>query len=679
MSDDANGTTGGLRGLVLGYQDFTNGLVGADSALDDSREGIKNIDTALAQMASSGQAVEAAKALEEMKEAIADRGGNVDGFVDSLGGYEEALAKAADEQAKFNEELEQFQTLTSMATSLSFAEDMRSLQSALKESGGAMGYGEEGAKSLGIALKMATGFGEGFNKELENLKQSGQDSAESIAAAGAKYVKMGTDFAATIPNTQKGREVIDGLNEAMADVPNWVPVQVSLTGGKSADKQIKKIAQSIGMTPKQLQLSIAENGGKPTEAQIKRIAKATGMKQKDILIAIGLTGAPKAVGEAGKAGKQTGSAAAKGAASTKGEALASGKTLGTATAKGAASTVGEARDTGQQVGNALNTGTVAGIQQSVGSAIAAAASAGARVAQAYKDAAKVKSPSQVTIYVGQMLNAGLVRGIQSSGQAAVNAAHGVVNSVSGVYSSAAQASAVAVAEQWASFHESARVEGMNTERFKKKIKKKDRVKGKKNWEWATRNTGRGDAWKAGRDAAKSYAEGIANAAQEAAKAAAQLRVRTAEALTSSGRGDFTQAKSSGSAKAWIARQLKMVLGFKKNLQTLASAGLPQYMLQDMIARGVDAAPLAASLVRADAATFNQIASQGAALQLASQNLGAVGSSLYLDRQASMGVKAAPGSQPGSIAVYIGGQKINEIVGVEVDGQVKQLANQVVYG
>jgi hypothetical protein len=45
----------------------------------------------------------------------------------------------------------------------------------------------------------------------------------------------------------------------------------------------------------------------------------------------------------------------------------------------------------------------------------------------------------------------------------------------------------------------------------------------------------------------------------------------------------------------------------------------------------------------------------------------------------MGVKAAPGSQPGSIAVYIGGQKINEIVGVEVDGQVKQLANQVVYG
>ena len=607
--------------------------------------------------------------IDSAKSKLVELGVNLDGVA-------EAADEASAAQAELSAEIAKYQSLTAQSTAVSFRQDLMQLKDSLQQSSGAFNNSKAGLDNQSKALSMASGMARTYDQQMKQLADAGQESGPAADRATAAYVRQMTSLAQVIPKTAAGKQAIDGINQAMQGVPGWKAIDITAPGIDATRTKIEQLAQRVGMTPKQLRVAVTQAGADASGAKIAELARKVGVAPKRLRMLIETTGVEKATTDASNAGKKAATSLAAGTAGGKSKANAAGRTVGAAVGQGASTQASAAATTGQQIGQALNMGVIAGISGSLGAAIGAATNAGAQVAAAYKSAADVHSPSRITEYVGQMLNRGLVVGIESTAASALSAARAVSSSVAGVYANSGAAVAAAQAKSWQDFADSRQQEAMNkTGKWKWEGRGKSR---KKVWKEGP-SSGKGDAWRAGVEAARDYASGIASAAAEAAKAAADLRISVADNLTSSAKGDWSAAKTSGSAKAWMANQLKTVLNFGANLKTLASRGLPQSMLQSMISKGIDAAPLAASLAKASAADFNQIASQGAALDLASANLGAIGSSLYSDRAAAAGITARQGSGVGTIAVYIGGEKINEIVGVEVDGQVRNLASQLVYG
>lgn len=621
-----------------------------------------------AQWANMTQGMDSGQ-IDSAKAKLAELGVAIDGAA-------EAADEAAIAQAELSSEIAKYQSLTAQATAVSFKQDMNSLREALDKTKGAFNNSKEGLANQSQALNMAQSSARAYDAQMKQLDEAGQSNSAAADKVTNSYLSQMTALAQTIPRTQAGKQAIDGINQAMADVPGWTPINISTPGLAGVKSSIADLAARVNMTPRQLRVAVTQAGADASGAKIAELARKVGVAPKRLRMLIETHGVEKATTDASNAGKKAAASLAAGTAGGKSKANAAGRTVGAAVGQGASTQASAAATTGQQIGQALNMGVIAGISGSLGSALSAASNAGAQVAAAYKSAAEVHSPSRITEYVGQMLNRGLVVGIETTASTALSAARAVSSSVAGVYANSGAAVAAAQAKSWQDFADSRKQEAMNkTGKWKWEGKGKNR---KKVWKEGP-SSGKGDAWRAGVEAARDYASGITSAAAEAAKAAADLRISVADNLTSSAKGDWSAAKTSGSAKAWMANQLKTVLNFGANLKALASRGLPQSMLQSMIAKGIDAAPLAASLAKASAADFNQIASQGAALDLASANLGAIGSSLYSDRAAAAGITARQGSGVGTIAVYIGNEKINEIVGVEVDGQVRNLTSQLVYG
>lgn len=673
MTSVIMGATGPFSalGLVFGHmQGQAENFGKSDVPITAVAESLKKLNDQPQQLADAWSRMTQGMSAEEIsaaKDKLAALGVNLSDVAD-------AADEAAAAQAELSDEIARYQALTAQSNSVSFKQDMIGLKEALGSTKGAFDNSKAGLENQSKALSMASGIAKSYDQQMKQLADAGQENSAAATAAAASSVQQATALAALVPRTAAGKQAIDGLNQAMSNVPGWKPINISTPGLTQAQSQLSALASKVNMTPKQLRVAISQAGADPTGAKISALARRLGTTPKKLRLMIEALGADKAINDSGNAGKKAGAKLAAGAKAGKAAALAVGKTLGVAIGQGGEQAKAQASAAGNQVGAALNAGAISGIQSTLGGAISAAASAGAQVAQAYKDAAKVKSPSQITTYVGEMLNAGLVSGIESTSAAAIGAARTITAKVASEYGSAAEASAAAQAKSWNDFNNSKTQDAMNkTGKWKWEGKGKKR---KKVWVEGP-SSGKGDAWRAGVDAAKDYADGIAAAAREAAQRAAELRIQVADQLTSSGKGDWTEAKSASGAKAWIANQLKTVLNFGKNLKTLAMRGLPQSMLQQMISRGVDAAPLAASLVKANAADFNQIASQGAALDLASQNLGNIGSSLFMDRTAAMGVQATQ-TGPMQFKIFIGDQQINEIVGAEVNGQVQNVVNRMAY-
>lgn len=675
MSNDANGASSGLRNFTLSAQDTMMSMVGMDSPLKHAQEGFSKIDAGLAQMVSSGKAEQAAQALEKLKSQIASEGGDVGAFTSGLTQYNSALEETSQAASEAAQEISRMKALMGLQTEVQFKQDMMNLNQSLKDSKGAFDNSKAGLANQSAALQIASGIANGYTAEVKRLEESGVSSADAANQAAAAYVAQGNTLAAAIPRNAAGKASIDALNQAMADVPGWVPINISAQGAEVTKAKLRDVASTANMTPSQKQIFVSEAGAATTAGKIRDLANRLNMTPKKLKVLLEAAGVEQVAAKGKDAGVKAGQQTKAGLDSQKGAVKASGTGLGGQVAAGAAQSVGQVKAAGVEVGRALGDGAVEGINSNLGAAISAAQSAGSQVAQAYKAAAEVHSPSAVTIYTGRMLNEGVIVGLRRNGAAAVAAARAQGESTGAAYSSAAQASAVATAKSWSDRDLSLRQEAMN----KTKVKKRTKV-GKK---WKTKwvegpSSGKGDAWRAGVDAAQQYADGIASAADQARQAAAQMRISTFDAMQSSAKGDFTQAKSASSLASWGAAQLKAITNFERNLSILADRGLPQSMLQQIISRGLDAAPLAASLAASSASQFSRIAAQGAAIDVASSNLANTATGLYYDRATTSGVQARQGASANSFKIYIGNQEINELVGVEVNGKVGQIVNRMAY-
>lgn len=675
ISDDANGASGMLRNAALGVQDFGMSLVGMDSPLQHAKDGFEKIDAGLAQLVSSGKADQAAAAIERLKSQIASEGGDVNAFTNGLSQYNSAVEEAANSTAELTQEIQRYQSLTAQSTSVSFKQDLLQLRDSLVKTGNAFNNSKEGLDNQSKALGMATGLAKSYDQQQKQLADAGMENSAAADQVTQAYVRQMSQLAATIPRTAAGKQAIDGINQAMAAVPGWKPINVTTPGASQAQTQLASLAAKVNMTPKQLRVAISQAGADPTGAKIAALARRLGTTPKKLRLLIESIGGDKAIGDAAKAGSQAGKKLGDGAKAGKGQAKAAGRGVGAAIAEGGKAATAQAGQAGQTVGAALNTGAVVGIQATLGAAIGAATAAGAQVAQAYKDAAKTHSPSVFGIEVGEGLNDGVLVGIGSTAARTLAGVRAMANRV-GTASGEAAARAKARADAKASRDLDKQQEKLNKQGLTKKQKK------------AGKSSGLGDLWRAEADASRDYWKQVADDAAQAAQkieddaasardALLQLRESTTLQLRDSGRGDVTQAKTAGSAKSYLTKQLKTVLNFNKNLQTLAAKGLPQGMLQQIISKGLDGAPLAASLVKANLADFNQIAATAAALDTASLALGNTGAGLFMDRPSTAGVTANQNG-PMAFTIYIGNQQVNELVGAEVNGQVAQIVNRMVY-
>lgn len=674
MASTFLGLTGVVNPLALAFAHATSGVENfghSDVPIDAVAESLKKLNDQPQQLAAawsrmtqgmSGDEVNAAKdKLTELGVAFSDVADGAD--------------EAATAQAELSSEISKYQSLTAQSTAVSFRQDLAQLKESLSATNGVFNNSKAGLENQSKALSMASGMARSYDQQMKQLADAGQEGSAAADQVSAAYVRQMTQLAQTIPRTQAGKQAIDGINQAMAAVPGWKPINVTTPGASQAQTQLASLAAKVNMTPKQLRVAISQAGADPTGAKIAALARRLGTTPKKLRLLIEAIGGDKAIGDAAKAGSQAGKKLGDGAKAGKGQAKAAGRGVGAAIAEGGKAATAQAGQAGQTVGAALNTGAVVGIQSTLGAAIGAATAAGAQVAQAYKDAAKTHSPSVFGIEVGEGLNDGVLVGIGSTAARTLAGVRAMATRI-GTTSGEAAARAKARADAKASRDLDKKQEAMNKQGLTKKEKK------------AGKSSGRGDLWRAEQDAARDYWKQVADDAAQAAQkieddaasardALLQLRESTTLQLRDSGRGDVTQAKTAGSAKSWLTNQLKTVLNFNKNLQTLAAKGLPQGMLQQIISKGLDGAPLAASLVKANLADFNQIAATAAALDTASLALGNTGAGLFMDRPSTAGVTANQNG-PMAFTIYIGNQQVNELVGAEVNGQVAQIVNRMVY-
>lgn len=585
-----------------------------------------------------------------------------------------AAEAATEEQAALSEEIRKYAALTSQANAVGFKQDMMALRDALKESRGAFNDSKAGLDNQSKALGMAQSAARAYDSEIKQLEEAGTTAGPAVDKLTSAYVRQMQELASVIPQTKAGKQAIDGINQSMANVPGWVPIQVGTPGIEAAQAKISALAAKVSMTPKQLRVAISQAGADPTGAKVTALAKRLGTTPKKVRVLIEAAGADKAIADGGKAGGKIGAAVGQGAKNTKAQVKAAGQQVGQAVADGAQAAKVMVLSQGQQIGQALSQGVIIGIAVSSAGAAAAASAAGAKVAQAYKSAAEVNSPSRITIAVGEALNEGTVVGLKRSQRSAVAQARASSEAVG-----TAAGEAAARARARAEVIEQRKMDKIVDKLNKQGLSAKQKKKGK--------SSGRGDIYRAEAEAAKEYwrtvqeqaaesAQKVSEQVEEVRKQMESARETTTLGLTDSGRGDMTSVKSASSAKAWLNSQLRAVMNFDKNLKTIAGRGVPQWLLNQIVAKGLDAAPLAAALAKSNAMDFAQISSTAAALSTASATLGTTGANLTLDRSANAGMVAQQTS-PTSFKVYVGDREITDIVGVEVNGQFKNLTNRLV--
>ena len=674
MASTFLGITGVVNPLALAFAHLTSGVENfgnSDVPIDAVAESLKKLNNEPEKLAAAWGRMTQGMSDDQISSAKARLEELGVSFSDVADGADEAAQAAAD----LSSELQRYQSLTAQSTSVSFKQDLLQLRDSLVKTGNAFNNSKEGLDNQSKALGMATGLAKSYDQQQKQLADAGMENSAAADQVTQAYVRQMSQLAATIPRTAAGKQAIEGINQAMAAVPGWKPINVSAPGADAVKGKIDALAARANMTPKALRIAITQAGADPTGAKISALARKLGTTPKKLRLIIESIGGDKAISDAAKAGSQAGKKLGDGAKAGKGQAKAAGRGVGAAIAEGGKAATAQAGQAGQTVGAALNTGAVVGIQATLGAAIGAASSAGAQVAQAYKDAAKTHSPSVFGIEVGEGLNDGVLVGIGSTAARTLAGVRAMANRI-GTASGEAAARAKARTDA---------IEQRNLDKMQEKLNKQGLTKKQKK---AGKSSGRGDIWRAEADASRDYwkqvaddaaqaAQKIADDAEDARRALDQLREQTTLSLRDSGKGDITNAKSAGSAKSYLTKQLKDVLNFQRNLQTLASRGLPQSLLQSIISKGLDAAPLAASLAKANAADFSKIAATGAALDVASIGLANTGASLFMDRGPNVGANARQ-TGPMSFSIYIGDKQINELVGAEVNGQVAQIVNKMAY-
>lgn len=277
-----------------------------------------------------------------------------------------------------------------------------------------------------------------LDQQVEAYRQSANASGMSDPATEARLERMRAEIerrrgvvAAIEGETdavEKDTEAYRAFLAAVQGIPKRVSTRIDAMGGVESIRDVRELARSIRLTPKQLRTVIEAAGITPTKKQLASLmgeldkfpkkrprtevkVETKGAKAElsgfgsSLIRALG-----KAVNDAKRGGQQTKKAVEDGP--KKAKADLSGFVASVRNGTGPAKAAGQSG--GQQVGNALKSGVVAGFAGTQSALVSQAVAAVRAAVSAAKAAAKIKSPSRVMRdEVGVMLGRGLEDGLRS--------------------------------------------------------------------------------------------------------------------------------------------------------------------------------------------------------------------------------------------------------------------------
>lgn len=573
---------GGLAGALVAVGSQVGGPIALFAAMKGAETDFVNetkaagltvemFDQKLAGLVASGHADQAAAMLGGMLEGLS--GDDIQRVMNGLTQYRGALDGTADamtEAAAAAQELatklQSTSILSAQQNQVAFTQSIRSLRTELEESNNAFGKSDQGLANRSTALQMALSANQAYESSLTQMTEAGLAGSAMETELTASYVKQMTALGQLIPKTAEGKAMIEGLNQMMANVPGWVPINIKESGGAAAKASLSSLISTARGVPKQLLMRIQASGQAPTFAAIKQLGREIGATPKQIKVVMELLGIDKTTKEGEGGGKKVSTSFAKGIKSGWPGAKSAGQGAGKQAAQAASAQASAGGTAGQQVGSAIVQGLTGAINAGASQVASAAAAMVTNAMNAARAAAQVSSPSKKSAKIGRQIAQGMEVGIKKDSKRVARA------SARMTYDSADAARKAAEEAAARDRREQKKADKMN---YPTKAAKK---KGK--------STGKGDKWLAGQQAARDWYAEAEREAQERADAEARIVAETARINARATADAFTAA---GQA----IQNSKLVERAKEAAQYIE--GLKDATLQYGSVMGLDLSPFTKSM------------------------------------------------------------------------------------
>lgn len=294
--------TGAVPKFANGTAKLIEGVTGLGSVMDESayhaKQRMEALDNALAQMVQSGKTEEAAKAFDQVAEAVKKQGGTIEEARKGLPQYAAALddaAKRVDVAATMtNRETKNVQTLNktleeAIAKTGSFKDTFDQLNSVMLESLDASVDAEEAIDNFTESLKdngktfdIHEDKGRKNVKALEAIIKAARDAADatlkqtgSVQKASETYNSYTAQAIAAAGNDQKLRYEVERLIATYGNLPSLKQTTVTAPGLEKAQGDMWGYSQAIHNVPgnvnSYVHISVAD-----ALASIQRVRDALG-------------------------------------------------------------------------------------------------------------------------------------------------------------------------------------------------------------------------------------------------------------------------------------------------------------------------------------------------------------------------------------------------------------------
>jgi hypothetical protein len=427
----------------LGGSSSSDGFWMHSAAMKQSKESVENLDSALAKIATSGNADALASAQDWLAQAAADSGMSVEALASQyLPEYSRAL--------ETNALMQQQAAREAAIASSTQADALRQYEEAI---GRVNGLSPQTVQALNDVSKEFIDFGAAIGEEalpsvdqwlqkLEEQQAAMTAWADNMAALAQRGVSEGVLLELAKLGPEGAPMVAQLVNASDTELARLEGVFKSKTEGavgnlQSGLSQMEGVTQAeLDKLPPEVRATLEEMGVLMNTGGANAVnAMAVGMNSQRQYVYTTADGisrtAASALSNSVPTASQHGAATASGFSNAitrgQGAARSAGSGLGSAAASGASgySLYG--------VGQALSQGLASGITSQIISVASAAASVVSNAVAAAKAAADVNSPSRVMRdQVGVWMSLGLAEGIKDKGKVAVDAMKSVVKDVASV-------------------------------------------------------------------------------------------------------------------------------------------------------------------------------------------------------------------------------------------------------
>ena len=477
--------------------------------------------------------------------------------------------------------------LTAQSTSVSLQTDLLQLRDSLIQKT-RRSFKLKGLDNQSKALGMATGLASPDDQQQKQLADAGMENSAAADQVTQAYVRQMSPARGDDPGGPP-----QASKPSRASIRPWPQFQAGSrsTSAPRADAVKGKIDASpraANMTPKALRIAITQAGADPTGAKISALARKLGTTRRRSFASS--SSSPSAAIR--RLVTQRRLAVRRARNSLTGPRLARVRRrllvgVGAAIAEGGKAATAQAGQAGQTVGAALNTGAVVGIQATLGAAIGAASSAGAQVAQAYKGRRQDSLPERLRHRSRRRPNDGVLVGIGSTAArtlAGVRAMANRVGTASGEAAARAKARTDAIEQR-----NPDKMQRSSTSRPHQKQRGRQVLRPRRHLARRSRRLSR-LLEASGRRRRTSRTEDRRRRRGRTPRTRPAPRTDHPHCATPA-KGDITNAKSAGSARATSPNSSGRPPTSSATSRPLASRGLPQSLLQSIISKGLDAAPL----------------------------------------------------------------------------------------